>query len=203
MKAKLFLGMLLIAGISFTSCEKSADSSTETLVESAIKPDASTATVVWTAYKTTEKVPVKGQFTKVTIDDYTAGDSWDVIVNGLKFSISSFNISTDDEERDKTIVDNFFEKMMDAGNISGEVIKGEDAWFVKLKMNGVTVDEVPATVNFEDDTVTLNATIELEQFSALEALNFLHEACYDLHMAGDGVSKTWDVVDVEASLKIN
>lgn len=196
----MVLGLLMIAGVAFTSCKNnSSDSQTE--AAAGVQPEIGTAKVEWTAYKTTDKIPVKGEFTKVTIDDYTKSDNWEEAVNGLQFTISSFNISTNDPDRDQTIVDNFFAKMMEAGTIKGEVMKENENWFVNLNMNGVKVDELPATVTFENNVAHLTTTINLDQFNALDALASLNKACGDLHKGADGVSKTWEEVSVSASLE--
>ena len=66
-------------------------------------------------------------------------------------------------------------------------------------MNETTVN-VPVVVNFEENTFHLKSTIQLAEFNALEMLASLNKACYDLHKGADGISKTWEEVDVEGTI---
>ncbi|ADX66911.1 MULTISPECIES: YceI family protein [Weeksella] len=168
---------------------------------SKLEPIPSSVKIEWTAYKTTEKIPVKGEFGKISLDNLGNGSTIDSIMNKANFRIDAFNLKTGDVGRDNKIKETFFGLMNEPGIISGQFIVNNGNWFVQLKMNGITIKQIPAKVNYENQFMTLNTKIELIDFKALKALETLNEVCYDLHKGKDGVSKTWETVDVIATMK--
>ena len=66
-------------------------------------------------------------------------------------------------------------------------------------MNGVTI-KVPVNVIFEDNLFHISSNIKLGEFNALSMLENLNKACFELHKGADGISKTWEEVDVEATI---
>ncbi|VAW22698.1 hypothetical protein MNBD_BACTEROID04-2064, partial [hydrothermal vent metagenome] len=67
MKKLHLIGLLLLTIITISSCKQNEKKVTEPSKKGyAVEPK--TTTINWTAYKTTSKTPVKGQFTKVTIE---------------------------------------------------------------------------------------------------------------------------------------
>jgi hypothetical protein len=89
--------------------------------------------------------------------------------------------------------------MKDSTNINGKLTYSEEEWKLNITMNGTTVN-VPVDVVFEENIFRLKSKIQLAEFNALEMLASLNKACYDLHKGADGISKTWEEVDVEASI---
>ena len=65
----------------------------------------------WTAYKTTDKVPVKGQFNKFHVENLKKGASVKDVLNGLKFSIPVSSIFSKDSIRDGKLNTFFFDIM--------------------------------------------------------------------------------------------
>ncbi len=205
MKTKFYLSILILSGLNLIACNNTPQSENDAISESeqvedyALIPETESATVEWTAFKTTEKVPVKGWFTEIEITDIRSGNSLEEVLDGVQFTLNSFELETNDTARDETIRKNFFEQMMEPGTVKGKFNSDGNGWTVDLRMNGVNVI-VPAEISLENNTAELIATLDLNEFKALKALKTLHDACYDLHMGGDGVSKTWDVVEVKATL---
>lgn len=208
MSTKFYFTLIWIAGFTLTACNNVQNS--ETLSEEAVviedakglQPDLSSATVQWTAFKTTDKVPVKGHFTEIELSNFKEGNTLEEVLDHVQFKLDAFKSDTEDPERDETIKKNFFEKMMEPGSISGKFVYTSEAWYMDIKMNGVNV-KLPVEIDFEDNVAQLSATLDLNDFKAINALKALSAACHDLHMGGDGVSKTWDVVEVNASLAFN
>ena len=58
---------------------------------------------------------------------------------------------------------------------------------------------------YYDEIVELKGKIHLEkQFGAIKAYNSIHNKCNELHKGADGISKTWEEVDVHVkSLILN
>ena len=156
--------------------------------------------VEWTAYKTTEKLPVKGVFNEVKLEtQLNKGESPEEILNDATVSIDINNLTTGNADRDVKIKTLFFGLMKDSGNIKGKLTYSDEKWKLNVTMNETTVN-VPVVVNFEENTFHLKSTIQLAEFNALEMLASLNKACYDLHKGADGISKTWEEVDVEGTI---
>lgn len=195
MKTRNIYGILIMAALFLTACSEK-----KTQEQAFMTPVQDSVTVEWTAYKTTDKLPVKGEFTTVNLDSYGQGSTVISVLDGAEFTINAMELVTGDESRDIKIKESFFGLMNEPGKITGEFMQSGNEWFVKLKMNGVSVEKLPAKVEITDNTAQITASIQLADFKALEVLEALNKACYDLHIGGDGISKTWDVVDISASV---
>jgi len=156
--------------------------------------------VEWTAYKTTDKLPVKGVFNEVKLEtQLNKGESPEEILNEATVSIDINKLTTGNAGRDVKIKTLFFGLMKDSTNINGKLTYSEEEWKLNITMNGTTVN-VPVDVVFEENIFRLKSKIQLAEFNALEMLASLNKACYELHKGADGISKTWEEVDVEASI---
>lgn len=195
MKTRNIYGILIMAALFLTACSEK-----KTQEQAYLYPVQDSIKVEWTAYKTTDKLPVKGNFTTVNLDSYGQGATVASVLDGTEFSINAMELITGDESRDTKIKESFFGLMNEPGVIKGEFIQSGNEWFVKLKMNGVTVEKLPTKVEITENTAQISASIQLADFKALEVLEALNKACFDLHIGGDGISKTWDVVDISASV---
>jgi len=185
----------------FVSCkeEKKETTTTEdvkTTKQFVVKPEATS--VKWTAYKTTDKVGVNGEFTTVKFDN-KSGATPEEALNNLSFSIPVSSLFTNDatNTRDAKIKNSFFGSMIDTDLISGTLKYKDSKYVASLTMNGVT-HELPLEVGIEDERrVTLKGTMDLNNWNAIEALNALNKVCFDLHKGADGVSKTWEDVAIQ------
>ena len=194
----LLLAMTLIV---FVSCkeEKKETTTTEdvkTTKQFVVKPEATS--VKWTAYKTTDKVGVNGEFTTVKFDN-KSGATPEEALNNLSFSIPVSSLFTNDatNTRDAKIKNSFFGSMIDTDLISGTLKYKDSKYVASLTMNGVTHD-LPLEVGIEDERrVTLKGTMDLNNWNAIEVLNALNKVCFDLHKGADGVSKTWEDVAIQ------
>lgn len=198
MKKIYVLPLLLLTMILYTSCKESAKKEPAT-AEKSYSVDSETTKINWTAYKTTAKVPVKGQFTEVTIENAKKASTPLEALNGLKFDIPVSSLFTNDTIRDGKLKKFFFGVMENTSLLSGTVnTTNETSGFVNLKMNGVTKD-LPVTFVIKDNIVTIEANMELNDWQTEIALNTLHEACKELHTGEDGISKTWSDVKIEVT----
>ncbi|MBJ6368699.1 YceI family protein [Snuella sedimenti] len=200
-KVTFLLSALLL--ISTISCKKKASKTeTETAVETVavekfvVKPEATA--VKWTAYKTTEKKPVGGEFTVLKFDN-KEGASAQEALNNLNFSIPVSSLFTKDESRDTKLKASFFGAMLDTDILKGTIKYTNNSCVASITMNGVTHD-LPLDVKItEERRVTMTGTMNLADWDALGALETLNKACFDLHKGPDGVSKTWEDVAIEVS----
>ncbi|APY11706.1 hypothetical protein BWZ22_10860 [Seonamhaeicola sp. S2-3] len=200
-KISLILFALTLSIIACKNKEKDTKTTETKAVETekfVIKPEATS--VKWTAYKTTDKVGVGGEFTTVKFESKT-GASPQEALNGLNFSIPVSSLFTNDatNTRDAKIKASFFGVMLDTDFLKGSISYVNDACVASLTMNGVTHD-IPLDVKIEEDRrVTLTGVMNLKDWNALDALASLNKACFDLHKGADGVSKTWEDVAIEVS----
>jgi hypothetical protein len=201
MKKVSILLIALTLGISSCKNEKK-EPKTDAVTEVAavenfvIKPEATSVT--WTAYKTTEKIGVGGEFTTVNFEE-KSGASVQEALNNLSFSIPISSLFTNDatNTRDAKIKASFFGAMLNTELIKGKIKYVNDAVVASITMNGETND-LPMTIEVIDERrVSLTGTMNLADWDALDALSSLNKVCFDLHKGADGVSKTWEDVAIE------
>jgi len=198
----LFLALTL----SLVSCKNEKNKTTTTDTETApptetamyiAKPTATT--ISWTAYKTTDKIPVNGTFTQINFDE-KSGSSPQEALNSLSFSIPVSSLFTKDSIRDNKLKASFFGAMLDTELLSGTLKVEGNNCIASLTMNGVTNDLPLEMIITEERRVTLSGIMQLKDWNALEALNSLNKVCFDLHKGPDGISKTWEEVKIEVSI---
>ena len=165
-----------------------------------IIPEATTVT--WTAYKTTDKIPVSGIFKEVIIENEQAGSSIYEALDGLKFSLPINSIFSQSNLRDGKIKKYFFGKMINTSTISG-VIKLVDNTngLVTITMNGIS-EELPINFKISDNLIAIDAIMDLNNWKAQLALSALNDACEDLHSGPDGESITWSEVKINVTSKV-
>ncbi|WP_179352568.1 YceI family protein [Winogradskyella vidalii] len=203
MKSTKFLAVLAITALVFTSCkdekkEKEVEvETTENTTKYVVKPEATT--VSWEAYKTTDKVPVKGSFTALKFNA-KEGATPEEALNNLDFMIPISSLSTKDEARDATLKTAFFGALLSSEILKGTLKYADDKYFATITMNEITAD-IPLDVTFTDERrVKMKGQIQLGDWNALGALEALNKVCFDLHKGPDGVSKTWEDVAIEISI---
>jgi hypothetical protein len=197
---KIFI-LTVILGISFqfTSCKTEKKKEVEAKKEVKMSPfSLKTAknTVDWVAYKTTDKLPVKGKFKKVDITKNGEGNTAKEAINGAEFSIPVSSLFTADASRDFKLKKFFFGFMDNTQLLSGILNISDDTnGTASITMNGVTAD-LPFTYTLEGKEFKLTATMNLDNWNAQKAVASLNVACKDLHKGKDGVSKTWSDVAI-------
>jgi hypothetical protein len=204
MKKISIISFLIIAtAFNFAGCKSEAkkEESKETTTE--IETPKSTAAftvananndIMFTAYKTTDKIGVGGWFKKVEVLSGGEGASVKEAINNTEFSIPVSSLMTKDTSRDYKIQKFFFGVMENTEMLSGKLmIADETTGVAQIKMNGVTQD-VPFTYTIVDKTFNMTSTIDVGSWKATAALASLNKVCELLHTGGDGVSKTWSEV---------
>ena len=197
--------LFFVLTISLTSCknDKKADQSetvpeATTAVKYVVKPEATS--VKWVAYKTTDKVPVGGEFKILKFDNKT-GTTQEEALNNLSFTIPISGLFTNDatNTRDAKIMESFFGAMLDTEFLSGTIKSTNGTYAASITMNGVTKD-LPLEVKItEERRVAMTGVMNLKDWDALGALESLNKVCFDLHKGADGVSKTWEDVAIEVN----
>ena len=198
MKKILFLTFIFSLSLNLVSCktDKKNEKTKEVKLENKALFSLSSAknTIVFTAYKTTEKIPVKGQFKKINFTSGGNGNTIKEAINNTEFSIPVSSIFTKDSSRDFKIKKFFFGIMDNTELLSGKLtIENDSIGYANIKMNGVT-NKVPFKYNINNKVFTISAVMDVTNWNGDKALTSLNEACKDLHKGSDGVSKTWSDV---------
>ena len=198
-KLTLFILMAMIA-LGMNSCKKEAKVEPAKEALESFSVDENASSIVWTAYKTSEKVPVKGTFKKVSATSPDDAATREAVLNGLKFEIPVSSIFTNDSIRDGKLQKFFFEVMDNTASLKGQMTttdsgKGE----LSLEMNGLS-KQLPFEYTMAQDTIIVNAVMDLNNWQAQAALSSLNEACRVLHSGSDGVPKTWSDVNLLAKI---
>lgn len=199
MKKTNLLSLILVASLIFVSCKEKTkkDESEKTNTEKGFLVDTETSTIGWIAYKTTDKVPVKGVFSAFSIENPTKGISPKEALNNLKFKIPINSLQTKDTLRDEKLKKFFFGTMENTTHITGTLHMTNDAsGKAEITMNGVS-HSLPITYAISDQMVKIEAVMNLDNWKAQAAIRAINLACIDLHKGADGVSKTWSEVKIE------
>lgn len=150
----------------------------------------------WTAFKYSNKTPVKGTFTKIKVTAISEASSAEDLVESLGFTIPVSSIETNDQSRNAKIIEFFFATIA-TEELSGRLksIEKDGTAILEVKMNGITKD-VKGTYTLKDTFFALNATMNVLDFNADQAIANLNAACATNHTGEDGVLKLWSDVDL-------
>ena len=166
--------------------------------------------VNWIGYKTNEKTPVSGSFSEFSSDrENQSFNSIDDLVDGLNFSVSSLSSSSRDDNRDLNLKDHFFKYLTDNFKINGTLGKpindSIDVYFDVLEENNpirFAYSTYLTTSKYSNKIIHIKGKLNLvNQFNG-EAFNSIHKQCFDLHKGSDGISKTWEEVDVDIKVLV-
>ena len=195
---KSIVALMLIA-TAFVSCKKEevkpVDQSTELQEVPLEEKTVYTYALEWTAFKTPEKVGVKGSFDSIELIGAKDTGKVEEDIKDATFKINSLTVNTTDPTRDAKLKDGFF-NVMAGGVITGKFVDFKDnKAHVEITMNGVTAEkEFAYTV--EGETLKIHGSIDIiKDFKGETAFNSIHELCKDLHMG-----KTWTDVDINVTI---
>ncbi len=201
MKHLFYIAVMLVLGGQLISCKNEKTETTEAEKPS-IQFEASEAgsSMQWTAYKTSEKVPVKGTFKDVRIVSSKPGEDAAGTLRDLGFEIPVNSIFTNDTIRDGKLQKFFFAVMENSMTLKGKFnVETANSGKLEISMNGLS-KSLPFNYEVEQDTIHVSATMDLNEWGAQAALESLNEACKVLHTGSDGVSKTWNDVALNAKI---
>lgn len=202
MKNHYILSFLLLTTLAFTSCKEEKKKAETTKETTMYVVNEKTTSIKWTAYKTSEKLPVKGEFRVVNFIKATPAKNIKEALNNLQFSIPVSSIFSDNEERDGKLKESFFGAMVETSIIKGTIImETETSGKVTLTLNGIT-HELPITYVLDGQMATMEATMDLDNWQAQAALTALNAVCKDLHTGPDGITKTWTEVKINVATYI-
>lgn len=200
MKKLINFSLSILICASIVSCGKEKKTKEKINQSAVYTVDAEHSSVQWTAYKTTDKLPVKGTFTEIKILNMSEGNSPLASLNGLEFEIPVASIYSKDTIRDAKLNTFFFAVMENTLSLKGNfTVEDDNKGNLAISMNGLTKN-LPFTYEMSNDTIAIDAKMDLNIWQAQNALESLHQACLELHTGPDGVSKTWDEVGISAKI---
>lgn len=211
---KVFLKLSVAAlALSMVSCgnqqkssnekttQKEADNGSSAAKEKAFKFNQESTKIGWTAYKTTEKIGVSGNFQEISVDGLKESSQPLEVFENASFTIPVNTVFSGNQERDMRIKKFFFGKLAETTEIKGSV-KSMDAKnnkaIIELGMNEIS-REVPFDIVVKDNHVALEGVLDVNAFNAQAAVEALNEECKELHAGSDGISKLWPDVKIEIS----
>lgn len=185
-----------------TSCKK--EDKNEPVVEPTpevlgLKIITDSTKVNWTAFKTTEKVAVNGSFKSIELKDTKTGETPEEVLEGTSFSIPVSSLFTDNPDRDSKLKTIFFGTLKNTELLAGVLNFREGKCYMTLTMNDVT-KQIVTEYTYENKVFTLTSTLNLVEFGGEKAVAAINEACLELHKGKDGISKTWNLVDIKGSV---
>ena len=197
----------LIGLLSFSSCHTSEEKKAITTETNTAKNeyvysiDTSGVSMVWTAYKFTNKIGVPGTFNNYSLIKKKESGSVAEVLNDLKLTIPTASVDSKNPIRDFKL-DTYFFKAFNTPTLKGTILNAQDnEGFIKLQMNKMA-RKIPYTYALQNDTVVLFTHLDLNLWNGEEALAGLNEECYELHKGTDGISKLWPDVDVKVKLPV-
>lgn len=180
MMKKYLLGALLTSSALFAQCTF----------------DSQDIKVGWTAFKTYEKIGVKGSFDKVDLQSSSA-KSLDKALVGTSVEIDTASVNSNHKDRDATLVKSFFQ-VQNTATIKAKILAvSEKNLELEIEMNGVK-RTIPFKYEKSQDKLEAHGVIDLNDFHMLLALGAINKACYDLH-----AGKTWQDVALSFSLQLD
>ena len=196
MKKIALLSLAIILSFTVISCKKEIKKE-----QAKFSVVAETITVNWTGYKTTSKIPVKGQFKTVEISNSKEAGNATEALNGIQFNLPVSSLFSGDDERDGKLKQLFFGVMDATTSLTGTLNLGANSkGTINLKMNGIS-KEIPITYVVSDQIVQLEGSLDIiNDFGAQVAMESLSKACFELHKGPDLVSKTWSEVAIDAAV---
>ena len=196
-----FVGISIIITLSSCKSESKKEDADKVAAPFALKYAKND--IHFTAYKTSEKIPVGGQFSEIEIVSGGTGNSVKEAINNTEFSIPVSSILTKDSSRDYKIKKFFFGVMSNTDLLSGKLLISDGSnGIAKITMNGET-KHVPFTYTIVDKIFNMQATIDVNNWNASAALASLNKVCEDLHKGSDGVSVTWSEVALNITSTFN
>lgn len=197
MKKIIYITSIFALGLAFNACkgdtttEKQASDETQKACFYSYNEGATT--FEWTAFKTTDKVGVKGGFNEITVESESLEDP-KAVLESITFSIKTSSVETNDESRNGKVAKFFFETI-NTPTIEGKVksIGDNGKALISVIMNGVEVD-IEGDYTLEGGDFSFTSTIDVSSWNAMEGITALNAECNDLHKGKDGISKLWSEV---------
>ncbi|MGB0165539.1 MAG: YceI family protein [Luteibaculum sp.] len=157
--------------------------------------DNSKTTVLWEAYKFTERAAVGGKMDSIVVSNVKESNDALKVVENASFEVYTSSVNSENSDRDMKIQKYFFGNLQMPEKITGKVLRWEGATagkaYLEISMNGIT-KEMPFEYELSDkQRVKLTGQLDVTEFQAGNAIAALNKICKELHTGSDGKSKLW------------
>jgi hypothetical protein len=206
MKFKIGPVLCALSALVLIGCqsESTAESKKKETVKQCFYSYSSGSSVLeWTAFKFTEKTPVKGTFNTIDIEGLETSDDPKKLIESLSFEIATESVETQNPERNGKIAELFF------GTIATPVINGKVRSLsnngkatIEISMNNLKQDVV-GDYTLDGSKFSFNAVIDVLKWNAGKGIETLNTACKDLHTGTDGKSKLWSEVELSFTTELS
>lgn len=149
------------------------------------------------AFKTPNKVGVKGNLNDFSIKGDLKGNNIQKLTKGISVIINSKIVKSGNQGRDAKIAKFFFGKMKNHEIVATVKAINENYITLKIFMNGQTKD-VPLKYEVKNNELTANGVIDIFDFDMHSSLKSLNQACRALHKG-----KTWNDVNLFLNVKFS
>jgi hypothetical protein len=198
MKNIILIVALTLVSIGMVSCKQKTTNQNKNIEGYSI--DSNKTEINWVAYKTTDKVPVKGKFTKVSITKKNIGKTFSETLDGTEFNIPISSLFTNNASRDYKLKTLFFGVMKNTQELTGTIhMTDASSGYVDFSMNGLT-KMLPFTYKTFEKSIEINSIMDTDTWQAQAAIASINNACYELHKGVDGISKTWSDVSINLNV---
>ena len=202
-KKTIYLSFCLLIFSCNTSDKKKKNSiESETSPKSyAYAIDTAGISVMWTAYKFTDKVGVSGTFDYFTFINKKLSNSVENILNKSELAIHTASVNSGNAIRDFKLNTYFFETF-NTSVITGTILNiKEGEGVTRVNMNKTSY-KIPFTYALENDTIIVFTHLDLKHWKGEEALATLNKEYDELHKGTDSMSKFWPDIDVWVKLPV-
>ena len=202
----LKIGVLSVSIFLFSCGGEEKNNQTNENNQKLYQIDPESVVLNWTAYKTTDKVPVGGEFGKINVEDVALAEKMEGAIDNVSFSVPVSSLFTNNKDRDWKLINLFFGVMDQTEFITGtfHALEGdskEGKGVMDLTMNNKTCD-LPYDYTIANDSMFIKTHLNIMEWNGQEAMDSINKACYELHKGADGVSKTWSEVEIKAAVAI-
>ena len=164
MKKSILILSIASLILGFSSCKgdakKSEDAATD--ITCLYSYESNTSSLEWTAFKFTDKTPVKGTFNEIKIEGSKTADDEKEMIESLTFTINTNSVETQNEERNGKIVKLFF------GSINTDAITGKvkslgdnGEAIIEIKMNN-SAQEVAGKYTLDEGLFSFTTQLKSE-----------------------------------------
>jgi polyisoprenoid-binding protein YceI len=150
----------------------------------------------WTAFKFTNKAPVKGTFNEIEYTGTLKSDDMMAILRSMEFSIPTNTVETQNEDRNGKILKHFFETL-NTLELTGKMVSiSEDGKAtIQVNLNDLS-KEVEGTYTINGSDFAFKANMDVAKWDGMPGIDALNKICKDLHTGEDGKSKLWSTIDL-------
>ncbi len=160
------------------------------------KYNSESTSLEWTAFKFTDKAPVKGTFTEMDITGTLESDDPVALLSSLNFTIATQSVETQNTDRNGKIVEHFFQTL-ETDALTGKMLEMNEDGTATIEVNMHNMSgKVAGTYTWENNVFTFKGTMDVANWDGMAGIDALNEVCKDLHTGEDGVSKLWSTLDL-------